>query len=419
MGDDMTWPIDLHGQIDSRSFNIPVKCGPFINGTDTYFILAGDGIPGRNKLVAVKATDTSDVSAWSEVDGSNSPTSGSLITVYSCVLLGTKIHCVFEDSAVSQGVYYARFDMTLDQWDEIDTSQKEVLIAEADIVNHWCDLGVRSNGDIVVVLSGAEEKVHGVDWARLYFSISTDFGQTWTATVTLQDGDQINRICGRMVMGPDNTAHAVLVETTIANASRMFQISISSGGSLQTYRDTGIDAYANLASLGGQYPIGPGFVYDQSGTDVVRFPFKQGIFDGLLDVLEFDSAADPSGFTAAGTIDSRVPKANASAVTCGLAADSLGRAWLVWLANVSNVGIPNLTSDDIADVWDAASEIGSIGEVTLNMGVGIRSGIEFISVMLSTVTDIRYWEIEANFDPQSLDETSQPVGNFTIPAVAT
>ncbi len=417
----MSWPVIVGAAIDGiKPHAIQAKGGPFINGTDTYFVLVDQEGSLPFHIVVVKATDTSDPEAWSLPDEGNSPGSGSFIDVYDVFQKGTKLHITYQDNVpAAEAVYYNRFDMALDAWDEVDTTASDVLVATSDTVIHNAQIVVRSDDSIVICFSGDEQSVHGNPFARQYVTVSSDFGQTWSAPVSLRDGDQIDRSSVRMVLGPSDNLHIVFVETTgVQSTARLFQITFSSSDVLQTYRDTGIDGFGTY-SQGGQWPCGPGDVYLQGATNVVRFPFKTSGGADKLAILEFDSGADPSTFAASADLDTEEVGDAASSVHCLLTADSDGRAWAVWVDEISFINHLLMAGDDIADTWDGPSAVHGEVITTFTARIAIRSGVEFLGIIATVGADLFYWEVETDFDPQSLDETSQPVGNFTIPAIAT
>ena len=414
---------------DTPDWSTPVfednGMGPYVNGGDTYLFAKGDGVVGSISTMGVlKATDASDPTNWAAVVTSAFPQGEfSGPQTISTVQVGVKIHTLFlQDAAGGQmGIYYSRFDMSLDEWDEIDTTQIEVLITQILETPDNSSLVVRSNGDIVVTFSGEEEKVHGTNFDRIHFSVSSDGGQTWSAPVSLQQGAEINRR-GGLIVHNDQTDDSHLL---VHEAGTLFQITLNSSNVLQTYTDTGV----NINDILNEKPASAGLVVERGTESHARV--IMGIAGSPIDkpsILEFDSVPDPVGYSVT-EIDNVSMEAISSKFEAALGVFLNGQLIAVWSR------INPVTGDDelfwstdngdtgAGDTWEAArllvvSDFDHVSGRIIDRGDG--NGEKFAIAWGGTNPSqlTFYMEIEPNdFSPNTLDELGQPIEGYNLSPV--
>ncbi len=399
--------------------------GPFINGTDTYILGRGLNAPENEKIKILKSSDITDPTGFSFLNLANNPQGELGIAVaMSAKKVGNKIHVAWPSGAtVGIEIFYARFDMDLELWDEIDTTQIEVLIDAVDPADFLTDIIVRSNGDIVVVFSGDTEKVHGNDFERMYYSVSSDGGQTWSSTASFQDGGEINRTGGR-ILNNDQTddSHVLINEDGSA-----FQITLNSSDVLQTYTDTGHIIPA-VSGIGGAQPFASGLVVER-GTESHARCLMLGNVDiprRVPTILEFDSTPDPVGYSIT-EIGIEEAEIRLNQFIAALGVFSNGQLIAAW--SRINPGIASTeeifwSTDDgdvgAGDAWDTARLVASPQEDHVSGRIidrGDGDG-EKLAICWGDSFVFNYMEIEPNdFSPNTLDELGQPIEGYNLSPV--
>ncbi len=266
--------------------------GPFKSSENAFYGSARSGSQCR----VVKATDPTVSFAIQDILAE--PDFVVTILSLNTFQVNDKLHIAGQNS--SDDVYYARFNMFADTWDEITVGNTEDLVDGApDGTLDACDLIVRSDADIAIVYQGVTESIMGQPNERVHLAVSTDGGDTWTAGTRVDNQGKVERDFSgpRIVLGDSDTSHIVWIDQS--SPRTMSQRALSSADSLQTERTdiTGADDISAAVN----YVIGHGVSFNRAGTTKIRFPYAD--VDNDLGVLEFDAVADPSSFSISSNID--------------------------------------------------------------------------------------------------------------------
>lgn len=398
--------------------------GPYVNGVDTYIVGRGVGSPENLKVQVLKSSDITDPTSFSLVSLADNPKGGGggLVNI-ATVQVGTKIHVVFYQGAspeVGEEVFYCRFDMDLDLWDEIDTTQIEVLVEANDSDNFPISIAVRSDGDIVVTFSGDPEKVHGTNFDRIFYSVSSDGGQTWASSVSIQDGGEINRSGGLIAYNiQTDDCHIIMNED-----GDIFQRTLNSSDALQTYTDTGFSCPI-VNGQAGAAPFSSGLVVERGTESHARvLHVTPGPPSKRPSILEFDSVPDPVGYSQT-ILEELESDDTFSKYVAALGVFSNGQLIAVW-SRVEAGGNEGMiwTTDDgdtgAGDTWETPRLVTSLQEEWVSGRIINREdgdGEKF-AICWGTGTIFNYMEIEPNdFSPNTLDELGQPIEGYNLSPV--
>lgn len=292
--------------------------GPYlVNGS--YYVVGGSNSTGLH----VYSPGTSTDATWSEEDSGNAPSptaSAGPTGCISSVVDGNNIHIVYawNLSGPTPTVHYSRFNCSTDTWDTITGGNKYVQIVSGVIANGYADIAVRSDGDIVVVYSDATEKVHGTDYDRVSYDVSTDSGATW-AGATYVDGSGVaehhrSPLCQ---LGSSDRTHILWEDVGATDTNH---VTLNSSDTLQT-----ISAYHSTIN---RKPLGRASFVSGANTKVAFI-----IADGSNEIEIFTSADNPSF----GTLDDSISQSFNEA-SVGLVADSGTKLY---------VGYSEINSDDV------------------------------------------------------------------------
>lgn len=149
----------------------------------SFYIVARDA--STTTAIKVLKADSDDPSGtWAEQDAANRPddtTSGNtLFSSLHAIADGSTIHIISHVHGTVAGyARYHTFDTSTNTWSIKD----EIIISAANVggVASVCAIGVRSDGDVLVVYSGISEKIMGVDYDRVY--LARREGGVWTVNI--------------------------------------------------------------------------------------------------------------------------------------------------------------------------------------------------------------------------------------------
>ena len=206
--------------------------------------------------------------------------------------------------ASDDDVFYARFDTASNdpapgQWQDVDGGgNTEVLIDGApNGAADACDIAVLSTGKIRVVYQGAIDMDMGGDFDRIDEANSTDAGVNWNGPNKIDNSDAtdaqgLDFTGPRIVLPPSNSdqCHVFMKGLDESNTTALVQVAISSGDTIRTFRDTGVDVTSDL------YPITHGIGFTRSSTSKVRIGYREASSNDLA-VLEFDAFSDDTDRT--------------------------------------------------------------------------------------------------------------------------
>ncbi|MFQ6016767.1 MAG: hypothetical protein ACE5KF_01100 [Kiloniellaceae bacterium] len=372
--------------------------GPFQSSAGNFYTILLDSTD--NSLIeAHKATDPT--ASFAEQDGANRPDAARDVACLNVFQVGDKLHVAAQlvgDGLQNQSfeLVYGRFDMAADAWDII-TGGSRLVTANNDLDpknapdrHIACDLVVRSDGDIVIVFQGAQDKIMNGFFNRVDFTVSTDGGVNWSAATEVDGaGENIYRN-PRIVLGDGDTSHICY---TRGNGADLMQRALSSADVLQTERDTTFDVALTASNFG----LGHGISFSRSGTTKLRvFYIEAATTDP--EILAFDAAADPSSF---GT--QNISADDPFDVSNGLAVDGSTVHFLYF----KNADRDLYTSNDQdSDTWTAPAGTftGTIAHVSCN--VYARAGFFRLAHIIDDGGTVKYDEDDLGAAQQTFSVTT-------------
>ncbi len=265
--------------------------GPFKSSGGNFYTISRDGT-STAIMRAFKATDPTD--SFAQVDNSTgSPSASGAIVSTNVIQDSDALHVVCQDS--TEDVWYFRFDMSSDTWDDIATLNDDVLIDGApNGTADACDIAVLSAAygvgsafvKIRVVYQGATDMDMGSAFERIDESNSVDDGENWSAATQIDNGASV---AGLHYTGPRIVKHPSDDQCFIfmTDETNLIQRAIAGDDTLRTYRDTGV----NLTVSGNDYPITHGLGFTRSSTAIIRIGYHSSS-SGNLHALEFDAFTD-------------------------------------------------------------------------------------------------------------------------------
>lgn len=233
-------------------------CRPYLSSTGNVYIIT----PGaaNNKIRAWKATDPT--SSFSNIGTDISVTSGNTVLGLGTYQVGDIIHVVSSDvSGTTTDTRYHKFDMSSDSW---TTSNEAIKTGyNSGPGNVFCDITLRSDGDIIVAYKAAKIANMGTDYGKIAYARKEG---TWTIDISLDSSGTAATTWGihGVVLGASDRAHFFFADATNNDG---YQRTLTSTNSLETLPasyDISIDSV--LPTLGTSY--------DSSGTQKVRWPYN-------------------------------------------------------------------------------------------------------------------------------------------------
>ena len=252
-------------------------CKPFKSSGGAFYIIVLESTGGTPE--AYKATDPT--SSFSAVDTSGNPTdTPTSMWVYP---VSDVLHVLTMSVSGQAGtVEYHTFDMSTDTWGTTDQAVASISDV-GDNVAVACSIGVRSDGDIVVLYQGESDKDMGTDYSHVVYDVSTNGGSTWAgATLVDPDVDETNYTGAVIVMGASDRAHFFYYDRTNFD---FYHRSLSSADSL----DNNDNFVSHTTSA--LYAVGSGVSYVDTQTKI-RAPYENGTRKSS--VVHFDSGANPT-----------------------------------------------------------------------------------------------------------------------------
>lgn len=120
---------------------------------------------------------------------------------------GTLIHIAltWRSGGGAWYVEYGQFNMSTNQW--VTTSLEGVyMVGFAQNGVSWCDVAVRSNGEVIVTYNGPEDTVKGGDRCRVDYARRST-GGSWTNNIALDAGGGFSYGIPQCVMAPNDECH--------------------------------------------------------------------------------------------------------------------------------------------------------------------------------------------------------------------
>lgn len=263
----------------SQISNAATYSRPFLSSGGNVYII---GKRGTTALGAEKATDPT--SSFSNV-GTDVTLANTLFSV-AAVQSGDNLHVVTTDgSATSINYRYHVFSMSSDSW---TTSNETVSLALNPLIGLPAqanlEIGIRSDGDVILIYQGAKAAVMGTDYRRVKYARRE--GGVWTVNVSVDNAGALNWAVSGMVAGSSDRMHLFFIDEDTPNS---YQRALTSANALESFPS----AYATNLSGTIDTSFLHGASYDSSGTQKVRFPATDTTSTNMLGV-KFDSADAPT-----------------------------------------------------------------------------------------------------------------------------
>ena len=280
----MALPVTITG------VNFPVEnyyLGPFKVGTSFYVVVVDTAV-----LEMWKADGDDPTDAWSEVEAAGHPTGADSGTASVwCVVDGTTIYVASMENQVpsaSNELHLNSFDTTGDTWTLSGGPEGQVQAITDGPTFESVSIAVRSDGDIIILYGGDEDKEMGVDRDRVDYARWE--GSSWTIVSVDNEaagsGAELLDYHGSVVVkGSSDRMHFFL---SIESTNDLYQRTLTSGNSLQGWPS----AYETSATASHNHAHHHGISYDDGGTQRVRVPFMDD--NQQISYAEFDSSDTPT-----------------------------------------------------------------------------------------------------------------------------
>jgi hypothetical protein len=320
------------------------------------------------------------------------------------VLDGTDIHIVTmtligpEFGSTSGHVEYHKFSTSSDTWTILREEAVKTPGADGLLDAHvGCSIGVRSDGDIIV-LYGDFVGGNGSD----VFYARRESG-TWTTDFQVNSAAVAEHRAGVIVMGASDRAHFFYYSDLNDD---IYHRSLSSANSLDT--EATVDAAVGASVL---HPIGRGIAYPDNGNTTIKVPYLDA--DESITSIRIDaSGANPTIATDTAASDNDAEDINSSVVAC-MAVDGTD-TWLLY----SGGGVSGVDQDLYTDMQSDGGSWGTDTEeqdaITMNRlsaGKYTRSATDYIGYVWLDGTTTSYDEITlaASYDEITLAAPPAPI----------
>ena len=381
----MALPVTISADVaNQNSYHGPFKS----SGGAFYTIVVGDTTATDGDVEAHKATDPT--SSFAEQDGANRPTAGTSGTEIASLWVSQAndlLNVVYQEITTNNDVYFAQFNMAVDAWVDLGTSDFDIQIeAVPDQPSaNACSIGTRSDSDIVVAYQGDSDMITGTEYERIDMNVSTNDGPTWSGPTSLDSGGEVDWTGCVIVPGSSDRMHVFFEDNTLSDG---YQRRINSDDSLETFPST----FDSFIGSGSTYSFGPGVSYDDGGTQRVRCPYGDG--GGSLNVAKLDSGDTPT-VTHDDSVNGSSPgveQIGGGGVLTALAVDT--KNLLILWSDVNDNDLYSNTNDDDAG-WSAAGteELDAVTVNHISSNVYDRSGIKLAYIYDDGGT-VKYNEID-------------------------
>ena len=352
----MALPITIGSGTRFASASVPP---PFFVGGAVYVIVSDSSSLQQCRMY--RSTDPE--SGFTEQDSANRPTQTFGISTMQAVLVGTTIHVLLcgRSGTTSLEIRYCTFNTSTNQWAINEVAKSGTSIAGGP--SQGCGIGVRSDGDVLILYEGEPEAVMGTDRQRAY--IGRREGGSWTVDIR---PDTQGKFDGNIFPGV-----AIMADQTNDRFQCLF--TFSSQARLSTYLN-GNTFGANDVQLfsGAAATVTPSVGSMVSFTDganrKVRFSYTDG--SSNLKTGQFNDADSPSVSALSGNVNDSSTVAFASLTFEGTTQHMIYRRQ----SNLQEVFVDKTGAGD--DTWGTdVSDVNDGTTITLrSAGVYDRSGLK-------------------------------------------
>jgi hypothetical protein len=328
-------------------------------------------------LVWKTTSDPTTLTNWSAQDKALS--CGGVIKSLWAVQDGTDIHIATAHSHngipnnENGKIEYHVFSTSTDTW----TTTRDDVISQGTINpadnEYACSIGVRSDGDVVIMYSSNGESTTSVRyrWKTATGSWGPVNGEL------IDDNSSDVHTAGVAVMGASDRLHFFYYDNT---NDIVHHRSLSSGDVLDTQAN--VDATVSTAAL---HPIGRGISYPDNGNTVVKVPYYD--VGEIVAGARFNSQANPTISTDSPVSDNDVEIENVSMIACY--AVDVTDTWLLYSGGATSGTDKDIYSDTQEDGGSWGTDTEEQDAVTANrisVGVYDRGGTKLGYVWLDGTT---------------------------------
>lgn len=325
--------------------------GPFLSSAGNVYVIPRRASTGR--IEAQKATDPT--SSFSIVSAGTGPLvqAGTLTSAW-CYQVVDVIHLAFLDFGASSSLSYCNFDMSTDTW----TAEEVVLLAfdngPQTAATDSVSIGVRSDGDVIVLYNGDGDAIMGTDYARVDYARKES--GSWTTGIPVDGAGEDHWHGASIVMGASDRAHLFYRNDDLDDG---YHVTLTSANNLQTptaFDATGANDHAHM--------FGKGVAFASGADTKIRVPYTDST--NKVSIAGFVSADNPTvSVVATDVSDTTLGNPTRS---YDLAVD-VDKQWLLYVEGSTgdlwrvNTGADNDTWDSDVELLDAVN----ISELSSNI----------------------------------------------------
>lgn len=245
--------------------------GPFRDSNDNIYVV-GRLASGNGSLCMLKSTDGG--ASWAEQDTGNRPSDSASMSFIWAVKDGTVIHIV-SSHAASDNINYSTFNMS-DAPSNPDTYQISMeLVDTSTTSNIYVSIGVRSDGDVIVLYRDDDEAIGP---GRNRISYARREGGSWTAGIAVDDGGNVHYTWGNVTRGE---ADVMWLSYRYGNTT---------GNRVKSLSPTNV-LESSPTDLGNIGQSTRGFYYDDDGVERITWLSVDG---ATLSAVERDDGGTPT-----------------------------------------------------------------------------------------------------------------------------
>ena len=187
-------------------------------------------------------------------------------------------------------VWYSRFNMADDTWQDVDTGDPDILAVDVQDPENGKAISItlRSDGDLVIVYQKNRDKFMGIDRPSVGAAVSTDNGINWTGETQISPtGSATDHYAGPVIIPPNNSDQAHIFYIKDDGTPTLVQRAFSGGGTVRTERDTGFTTDVNKSLSG--------MAFTRGGSDLVKILYHDsGAFPTVYEMIPFSDDTDPT-----------------------------------------------------------------------------------------------------------------------------
>jgi len=306
---------------------IPPYAGPYKSSVGNYYVFGY-----TSTLAAYKATDPT--SSFSSVD-----TEGTIpdLRALRGVQVGDTINLImaYGNSGLNGSIRFITFDMSTDTFGTMQDIATALNFASSTaVLQHFCDLVVRSDGSMIALFNTENVATMGSDYSRVAVCIRNSSG-VWGATLTdITAGGTIDWRAAAAELGSSDRTHLMYRSLT---DNIVYHRTLTGANSLQANSNSGAVLLTTLPERGVSYDLG--------GTIKIVLA---GSVTGGLGALSFDSADSVTWSSIGATFGSGVSSTMLETLNNG------SDLWALYQQTSSDDNVMAVKSTDHGATWGTA-----------------------------------------------------------------